>query len=322
MHRFASSLCIVVALSTGFGHCAEPGSRKLPLVAVMPLEARQVAADEALILSEALATELQGTGELRVMERSQMDKILSEQGFQQSGACSGTDCAVQVGQLLGIDRMVVGSVGHLGKTFVLVARMVNVGTGEVMKSTTRQAVGEIDQILTTVVPQVASDLLGRTGTGLPPPEIKFSSTPNPDLWTDSVIIPWQATSRRGLMEVSAQIHGIGRQDSAIARTVRPAKGNLAHGDFLLVLPPSLDSGAYVLRLVARDEDATATVLDFPVRRHVRIAKPSSHWGWWLFGGVALIGGTGAAAWVATHQNSSGSNNQTPSPSRSLVVSWQ
>ena len=294
---------------------------KSPLVAVMPLEARQVSPDEALILSEALAAELQGSGEVRVMERSQMDKILAEQGFQKSGACSGTECAVEVGQLLGIDRMVVGSVGRLGKTFVLVARMVDVASGEVLRSSTRQAPGEIDDILTSLVPQVGGDLLGRAGSGFPPPEVKFSSPVSPDLWSDSVVLAWQATSRRGLVEARAQFHRPDRPDSTITAVVRQVKGTMANGDMLLIFPAKLDSGSYVLRLSAKDATGLSSVVDVTVRRHLRLEPKGSHWGVWLVGGVLLVGAGGAAAWYATQNQEEPPPTSTPSTDRSIVVKW-
>lgn len=90
-----------------------------------------------------------------------MEKILAEQGFQQSGACNGTECAVQVGQLLGIDRMVVGSVGRLGTAWVMNLRMVSVGTGEVLASSSRNQKGEIADLLTELAPQAVADLTAK-----------------------------------------------------------------------------------------------------------------------------------------------------------------
>jgi hypothetical protein len=308
--------CSIALLLVSAALGAGPEGSRLPLLAVMPMEARQVSADDALILSEALASELQNSGEVRVMERTQMDKILSEQGFQKSGACSGTECAVEVGQLLGIDRMVVGSVGHLGRTYVLVARMVNVSTGEVLRSSTRQAAGEIDQILTSLVPDVAADLTGRSTKPTPPPEVRFQGPPPSDQWTDSVVVSWQATSTRPLAEVRVGLLRPGR-DSLLFQQTRKAAGTLAHGDFLVVVPSPRDTGAYLLRLWAKDASGAQGTADFPFRRHVQLVESRSHWGWWLFGGLVLVGGAGGGAWVALHQNNSGSGT---SP-RSLSVTW-
>jgi hypothetical protein len=72
-------------------------------------------------------------------------------------------------------------------------------------------------------------------------------------------------------------------------------------------------------MTARDEtDAVSVPADAVVRRHAKIRESTSHWGWWLFGGVAMIGGTGGAVWAATHNNN---NNNSNSAGRSLVVSW-
>lgn len=150
-------LAVLLALCI---HCAF-GGIPLPVVAVMPLEANDVSPGEAQLLGDAIGTKLQETGAFRVMERSQMEKILSEQGFQQSGACNGTECAVQVGQLLGIDRMVVGSVGRIGSAWVMNLRMVSVGTGEVLASSSRNQKGEIADLLTELAPQAVADLTAR-----------------------------------------------------------------------------------------------------------------------------------------------------------------
>ena len=146
-------LCLYLILAaSGLG---EP---KLPLVAVLPMDGRGLTSDEASVITDLLGTELMRTESFRVMERSQMDNVLKEQGFQKSGACDNSQCAVEMGQLLGIDRMVVGSIGKVGRTFLVNVRMVNVGTGEVVRSVSRTTQGDIDELLMRVVPQVANEL--------------------------------------------------------------------------------------------------------------------------------------------------------------------
>jgi hypothetical protein len=87
-----------------------------------------------------------------------METILKEQGFMESGACDASECAVKVGKLLGIEKGVVGSLGLLGRTWVLNARMIDVGTGELLVSSQRSLTGEIDKVLTELVPSVSADL--------------------------------------------------------------------------------------------------------------------------------------------------------------------
>lgn len=56
------------------------------LVAVTALDAKGVPESDVSVLTDDIADELLKSGKLRVMERSQMDRILQEQGFQQSSS--------------------------------------------------------------------------------------------------------------------------------------------------------------------------------------------------------------------------------------------
>ena len=151
-HLFFWFLTIALAVSA-----QEP---KLPAVAVLPFTSRVLDSSAIDGLTSAMNSELINTGKFRVMERSQMDGILKEQGFQQSGACDGQECAVQVGKLLSVDQMVLGTIAKVGNTYTLSARLVDVQTGEVLKSLTRNSRAEVDAILTDIIPQVARDLAG------------------------------------------------------------------------------------------------------------------------------------------------------------------
>jgi len=70
-------------------------------VAVLNLDTSGIDASAIVVLSDRLRSELVNTGRFDVMERTPMDEILTEQGFQQSGGTI-TECAAEVGQLLGV----------------------------------------------------------------------------------------------------------------------------------------------------------------------------------------------------------------------------
>jgi hypothetical protein len=156
-HRHCLTILVALLCLLPSGASAQAATR-LPTVAVMPLQAKGVSVTDADLISDAIANRLQQKGTMRVLERAQMDKILKEQGFQQSGACDGAECAVEVGKLLSMDRMLVGCVGLLGHTYTLSLRMVSVGTGEVVRASMGDHAGTIDQLLTKLVPQTVNDL--------------------------------------------------------------------------------------------------------------------------------------------------------------------
>ena len=67
-----------------------------------------------------------------VIERSEMKRILDEQGFQMTG-CTDVSCAVEAGKILNVERIIIGSVSIIDKkTYSISARMVDVETGEII----------------------------------------------------------------------------------------------------------------------------------------------------------------------------------------------
>jgi curli biogenesis system outer membrane secretion channel CsgG len=66
-------------------------------------------------LSDMLITALVETKKFVVIERSELDQILTEQGLGMSGAVT-PQSAAKVGQLLGVELMITGSVSEFGTT--------------------------------------------------------------------------------------------------------------------------------------------------------------------------------------------------------------
>lgn len=134
--------------------------RSLPLVAVMALDTQGVSGSEAALIADAVASKLLASGTCNVMERSQMDQILREQAFQQSGACDNNGCSVEMGKVLSVDRVLVGSVGRIGDSWALNLRLVKVETGEVLRSASGKRKGGIAEAQQALVEQVVGDLTG------------------------------------------------------------------------------------------------------------------------------------------------------------------
>ena len=99
-----------------------------PSVAVLDFEANGIPDYEAETLTERLRSEIQNTKACRITDRKLLDKILSEQALQQSG-CTTDECSAEIGQLLGAQYMISGSIGKLGDTFTVESKLVSVSTG-------------------------------------------------------------------------------------------------------------------------------------------------------------------------------------------------
>jgi len=109
---------------------AKPASGMLN-VAVSDLTPQGVSASDAAVIADMLRSELVKGGRFNIIEKQNMEKILSEQAFQQSG-CTSEECAVKIGKLLNVHRMIVGSFGKLMDKYFVSLRVVNVETGAVV----------------------------------------------------------------------------------------------------------------------------------------------------------------------------------------------
>jgi len=157
----------LLAFATAAFAAVAPDS-SLPTTAVVPFEARGVPEQDAMVLSDRFRSELASCGSHRIVERERMDEILREQGLQQSG-CTSTECVVETGRVLGVRRIVAGSVAHLGSTWSVSAREIDVETGEIRRSAVVDVQESVDAVLTKGMRQLARRLVGISdaSTGAP-----------------------------------------------------------------------------------------------------------------------------------------------------------
>ncbi|MFH1251907.1 MAG: SUMF1/EgtB/PvdO family nonheme iron enzyme [bacterium] len=125
----------------------------------MDFEGKNVSQADASALTDRLRAELFLTGKFVVLEREKMDAILKEQAFQLSG-CTSDACAVEVGQLLSVEQMVVGSISKVGQTYSVTARLVGVEKGNLMSVGTCDLKGDIGDVM-TCLSGVAGQLSGK-----------------------------------------------------------------------------------------------------------------------------------------------------------------
>lgn len=103
-------------------------------------------------LQAMLLNELRQNSALRVVERRELNRILQEAELGASGAVDPAT-AVEAGKLVGARYMVFGSVTDLFGEVVLTARVVNVETGELVRSS--QARDEREQLYDLLIQTAA-----------------------------------------------------------------------------------------------------------------------------------------------------------------------
>jgi len=130
-----------------------------PRIAVISLEANGVTPEEARTLTDRLRSTLVASGKFEVLERERADALLKEQSLELSGVVHKEDVMAKVGKLLGVAKMVGGSIGKVGGTYALDLRVVDVETGKVEQTLDREHRGKAEGLL-AVISEMANVLAG------------------------------------------------------------------------------------------------------------------------------------------------------------------
>ncbi|MFO7667817.1 MAG: SUMF1/EgtB/PvdO family nonheme iron enzyme [Desulfobacterales bacterium] len=109
-------------------------------------------------LADKVIHEFSQSDKYEVIDRGNMNKILKEQKFQMSG-CVAQECKVEAGQLLGVGKIVNGSVGMVGKVYYLTLQLIDVKTGRVELSAEDECRCELEELLDSTK-RLAKRLLG------------------------------------------------------------------------------------------------------------------------------------------------------------------
>jgi tetratricopeptide (TPR) repeat protein len=135
-------------------------------IAVLGFEGNGISKNEASSLSDRLRVELFNNGNYRVVERDKLESILEEQGLQQSGLISD-EYIVNVGNIIGVQKIVVGSINKIGKLYSISARIVSVETGEVLVAVSHDHSGKLSDLMKRGMADVALELLGEKRQEVP-----------------------------------------------------------------------------------------------------------------------------------------------------------
>ena len=129
-------------------------------VAVLDFEGIGISENEAKALSGRFGSEFMtlSKGVYTLVERNRMGQVLKEQGFQNTGVVSSEN-AVKMGEALGAEYIVTGSISKVGTLFSINARLLNVQSAEIIKSISHDHMGDIMDLMTKEIKESATKLL-------------------------------------------------------------------------------------------------------------------------------------------------------------------
>ncbi len=110
-------LLLTLCITRGFGIS----------IAVLDFEPRGINSDQAVIITDILRTELLKTGRITIVEREKINALLKERQLSEVGVTE----SVELGKVLGVDKIIFGRIGMLGDSYVVTVRMIDVASGKV-----------------------------------------------------------------------------------------------------------------------------------------------------------------------------------------------
>ena len=204
-------------------------------VAVFDFDGKGITADEATTLTERFRSVLIETKKFTMVERQKVNLILEELGLQMTGVVSEKSLS-EAGAMLGVQRIVTGSIGKIDDTYTVDIRVVDVQSAKLLGSISRNTTGTKENLL-ALLERMAKNLAG-IKVEVQKFALKiFSSPGNGSIYLDGKYVglsPIEVEVEEGTHEVRVTLDGyeewsgkvaLNKDDKVIAKLEEEASSN-------------------------------------------------------------------------------------------------
>jgi hypothetical protein len=135
-----------------------PPEQRLTLAVIDFDVGEEIADDTGQAAADLCRQALAEAQQYKLMDRNNVKSVLGEQDFAAAVRCDTTQCLVDYGRLLHVQRMVHGRIVRLGDEYTLHMGMTDVNTSELVSQVTSVVPSELEQ-LREIVPAKAYELV-------------------------------------------------------------------------------------------------------------------------------------------------------------------
>ena len=114
-----------------------------PTLAVFNFESKAVSDENATLMLDSLIYELYKTNAFIMVEEHQINEIILEQKYDNLD-CRDQGCGIEIGIILGIKNIIVGSFEQIADSTTMKASMINVKNRETKKSVDKAYQGKLE----------------------------------------------------------------------------------------------------------------------------------------------------------------------------------
>jgi TolB-like protein len=130
-------------------------------IAVLPFENKGGDANISSTVQDKMITSLYSLKRFKIIERSQIDKVMSEQKLGLTGAID-PDKAVKVGKMIGVDAILIGSISSTDNGVGMDARLIDTESGVIITAkdaySPKNSLQDVKNMATDISIQVYNDV--------------------------------------------------------------------------------------------------------------------------------------------------------------------
>jgi TolB-like protein len=127
-----------IALVFAVSAQAEPACK----AAVLDLQAQGgISKERAQVLTDVIASAVRGPLQCTVLSRTDIRALVSFEEEKQLAGCDKESCIAEIGDALGVDRLVIGSIARIDERVVISLRLVDMHEMRVLESVTDSYIG-------------------------------------------------------------------------------------------------------------------------------------------------------------------------------------
>ncbi len=147
LSRSLSAMILFTALACLITVPASGGSQSRRAVAVPDFKARGLEETIVQSITEVVIKEVDRLGLFRMISMDDIRQMLEHEQSKMMLGCDDTSCLAEIGEALGVELLLAGSVGKVGDTYVVSLKLIDVRKVEVISREERTVSGKIEELL-------------------------------------------------------------------------------------------------------------------------------------------------------------------------------
>jgi len=147
--------------SKGIQPATKPSSRttkKFTHLGFFNLEAHGVEKKVANLVSDVILSELGIIPDCIVIGSKEIDTMMGFEEKRQLAGCTDNSCMIAIGGALGVDKLILGSVGKLGNTYMINLKLLNINTAKLEKMFQKRLAGGKEEDFLDIIPDALATL--------------------------------------------------------------------------------------------------------------------------------------------------------------------